>query len=344
MYKALVERDSTFEGIFYAGVKTTGIFCRPTCKARKPKPENVEYFGSAQQALYAGYRPCLLCKPMEHEKRRPEVVQKLCEMIEKSPTARISAADLRQMGIDPSTARRQFQRCYGMTWSAYQRARRMGTALHDIREGESVISTQLNHGFESASGFWEAFKNVFGAPPSQSGDIKCLKAKWIETPLGGMLALADEEGLHLLEFVDRRGLENELLALRKRTKCAIGPGTNKHLETIAAELKGYFDGAGAHLSVPLVLGGSEFEKAAWAELQIIPPGRTRSYAEMAMRLGRPGASRAVGRANGRNILALVVPCHRVIRADGTLCGYGGGVWRKKWLLEHERDAVKTTSP
>ena len=158
-----------------------------------------------------------------------------------------------------------------------------------------------------------------------------------------MLALANGEGLHLLEFVDRRGLENEVLALRKRTKCIIVPGNNKHLDTIAAELKQYFDGAGVDFSIPLVLGGSAFEKAVWAELQTIPAGQTRSYAEMAQRLGKPGAPRAVGRANGRNILALVVPCHRVIRADGTLCGYGGGVWRKKWLLEHERRASEAPS-
>jgi AraC family transcriptional regulator of adaptative response/methylated-DNA-[protein]-cysteine methyltransferase len=135
-----------------------------------------------------------------------------------------------------------------------------------------------------------------------------------------------------------------VLDLRKRTKCIIVPGNNKHLDAIAAELKRYFDGAGLDFSIPLVLGGSAFEKAVWAELQTIPAGMTRSYTEMAKSLGRPGASRAVGRANGRNCLALVVPCHRVIRADGTLCGYGGGVWRKKWLLEHERRKLIICSP
>jgi AraC family transcriptional regulator of adaptative response/methylated-DNA-[protein]-cysteine methyltransferase len=247
------------------------------------------------------------------------------------------------MGIDPSTARRQFQRCYGMTFNAYQRARHMGLALHEIQDGESVISTQINNGFESASGFWEAFKTVFGVSPSKSDNVKCLQAKWIETPLGAMLALANEEGLHLLEFVDRRGLENEVLALRKRTGCTIVPGNNKHLKTIAAKLHEYFDGTVAHFDVPLILGGSEFEKAVWAELQTIPAGDTCSYTEMAQRLGKPQAIRAVGRANGRNILALVIPCHRVIRADGTLCGYGGGVWRKKWLLKHEWEAITNKS-
>jgi AraC family transcriptional regulator, regulatory protein of adaptative response / methylated-DNA-[protein]-cysteine methyltransferase len=339
MRKAFAERDSHFEGVFYTGVKTTGIFCRPTCTARKPLPENVEFFANPQEALYAGYRPCLRCKPMDASANASGVVTRLCEVLEKAPERKVGADDLRKMGIDPSTARRRFQRAYGMTFNAYQRARRMGLALNDIRQGESVIATQLNNGFESPSGFWEAFKIVFGAPPSKSGSVKCVQAKWIDTPLGAMLALADAEGLHLLEFVDRRGLENELLALRKRTKCVIVPGSNGHLDAIAAELKQYFGGGLERFSVPLVIGGSPFEKAVWTELQTIQSGETRSYAEMAKRIGKPGASRGVGRANGRNILALVIPCHRVIKADGTLCGYGGGVWRKKWLLDHERKII-----
>ncbi len=336
MHKAFSERDSAFEGVFFAAVKTTGIFCRPTCSARKPNPENVEFFASAGDALYAGYRPCKLCKPIESGSGLSEVVKKLGEAVEKSPGHKITADNLRKLGIDPSTARRHFQRSYGMTFNAYQRARRMGSALHDIKQGENVIDTQLNSGFESASGFWEAFKNIFGAPPGRSEDIRCLQARWLDTPLGAMLAVAGEDGLYMLEFVDRRGLENEVSALRKRTDAVILPGSNRHLDNIAAELKRYFDGGLSGFSVPVVLGGSPFEKAVWSELQTIPSGKTRSYAEMAKRIGNPGAVRAVGRANGRNILAIVVPCHRVIRTDGTLCGYGGGVWRKQRLLDLEK--------
>jgi AraC family transcriptional regulator of adaptative response/methylated-DNA-[protein]-cysteine methyltransferase len=240
------------------------------------------------------------------------------------------------MGIDPSTARRQFQRYYGMTFHAYHRARRMGLALREVRRGEAVITAQVNHGFESASGFGEAFKQVFGAPPSRAEQVTCLQARWIETPLGAMLALADEEGLHLLEFVDRRGLERELARLRERLGCAVVPGNNPHLDRIREELKHYFAGAAVNFTVPLLRTGSPFERRVWALLQAIPLGETRSYAQLAQQLGSPQAMRAVGRANGRNRLAVVVPCHRVIRADGSVCGYGGGVWRKQWLLQHER--------
>lgn len=336
MYKALVDRDTTFEGIFYAGVRTTGIFCRPTCPARKPKAANIEYFATGKEALLAGYRPCQRCHPLDRDKPAPELVRRLCAIVEQTPLEKISESRLRSMGVDPSTARRQFQRYFGLTFQAYCRMRRIGSALHEIRNGESVIGAQIDHGFESASGFYEAFKQIFGAPPSKAEQVACLFARWIDTPLGAMLALADDDGLHLLEFVDRRGLENEILALRKRRRCFIVPGANRYLDTIAKELAAYFDGSGARFTVPLVPTGSAFEQTVWKLLQMIPPGKTRSYADMARTLGNPNATRAVGRAIGRNPLAIVIPCHRVIRSDGSLCGYGGGVWRKQWLLDHER--------
>jgi AraC family transcriptional regulator of adaptative response/methylated-DNA-[protein]-cysteine methyltransferase len=335
MYKALVNRDSSFEGIFFVGVKTTGIFCRPTCPAKKPKSENVEFFRSTQDALYAGYRPCARCAPMVKEKPAPELVKKLCELIEKSPTGRICEQDLRDLKIDPSTARRQFLKYYGMTFQAYHRARRMGLALHTIRKGESVIGTQIDHGYDSASGFWEAFKQQFGRPPSKAESVNCLMAKWIDSPLGPLVAVADDAGLHLLEFVDRRGLEKEIAALRKRTKSIIVPGTNRHLDQIVVELDRYFGMSNSKFTVPLVIAGTEFERNVWKQLQLIPPGTTRSYRDLAIGVGSPNAVRAVGRANGRNCLAIVIPCHRVIRSDGTLCGYGGGIWRKQWLIDHE---------
>lgn len=336
MYRALVNRDTTFEGVFFVGVTTTGIFCRPTCPSRKPRRENVEYFGSPREALYAGYRPCARCHPLERDKKAPELVTRLRQMVDESPTGKITDADLRALGIDPSTARRQFSRYYGMTFQAYHRARRMGLALHEIRKGESVIGAQIDTGFESASGFWEAFKQVFGTPPARADQANCLLAQWIDTPLGSMVALGNDDGIHMLEFTDRRGLENEITRLRKRLKCSIVPGSNKHLDRLCAEVKSYFDGSELTFKGPLVTTGTEFEQAVWKQLRTIPVGETRSYSDLAKQVGSPGAVRAVGRANGRNCIAIAIPCHRVIRADGELCGYGGGVWRKRWLIDHER--------
>jgi AraC family transcriptional regulator, regulatory protein of adaptative response / methylated-DNA-[protein]-cysteine methyltransferase len=336
MYNAFTRRDPSFEGVFYVGVKTTGIFCRVTCPARKPNPENIEYFSSPNEALYAGYRPCARCNPLDHENNKTETITRLMDAIEQSAEHRISDKDLRRMNIDPSTARRQFKKYYGMTFQAYQRARRMGSALHEIRAGQPVIEAQIDGGFSSASGFWQSFKQVFGTPPSQAKQVKCLLARWIETPLGAMLAIADDAGLYLLEFVERRALEKEILSLRKRSGAYIVPGDNPILETTDRELQDYFNGKSASFDLPLTLIGSDFEKSVWSLLQSIPPGETRSYSWMAAQLGKPQAPRAIGQANGRNQLALVVPCHRVIRADGSLCGYGGGLWRKRWLLEHEK--------
>ncbi len=339
LYRALVRRDPAFEGVFFAAVKTTAIFCRPTCPARKPKARNVEYFARAADALRAGYRPCARCRPMARAAGTPDLVRRLLEEVDRAPTRTVTEAALRALGIDPSTARRQFRRTFGMTFHAYQRARRMGSAHHDLRNGETVMQAQLDHGYESASGFWDAFKRTLGAPPTRAGAVRCLYAERIDTPLGPMLALADDAGLHLLEFVDRRALESELAGLRRDLGCAITPGHHAFLAVLAAELKAYFDGAGRGFTVPPVIRGSAFEMQVWERLRTIPPGETRSYAEIAQACGRPQAVRAVGRANGRNRLCLIVPCHRVIRSDGALCGYGGGVWRKQWLLNHERAAA-----
>ena len=336
MYRAVVDRDPAFEGIFIVAVRTTRIFCRPTCRVRTPKRENVEFFRSASEALHAGYRPCLRCRPLQREREAPPVVAQLLAAVEADPTHRLRDADLARKGIDPSTARRAFKRYCGMTFHAYHRARRMGLALAGVRQGKSMLDLQLDHGFESGSGFREAFTRLLGTAPSRARDVDCLYARWIETPLGPMLALADDDGLALLEFVDRRGLERELESLQERLGRRILPGAHRHLDQIERELQAYFVGRSLQFATPIALAGSPFQNAVWNALLAIPAGTTRSYAEVAATVGRPAAVRAVGRANGDNRLCIIVPCHRVIGADGTLTGYGGGLWRKQWLLAHER--------
>ncbi len=342
MYEALVRSDRAYDGIFFAGVRTTGIFCRPTCRAKKPRPENVEYFPLARDALLAGYRPCQRCRPMDNGHRPPEWITSLLGRVDRVPMARITDADLRAMSIDPPRVRRYFRKHYGMTFHAYHRARRMGLALGDVRRGRELSRVALRHGYNSPSGFRYAFARIFGAAPADRRSAPCVLARWIETPLGAMLALANDDGLCLLEFVDRRSLETQVTVLRKRVAAAIVPGRHRHLDAIADELARYFDGTLAHFTVPLVLPGTPFQVEVWRRLGAIPYGETLTYAALAQELGRPGAQRAVGRANGDNRIAIVIPCHRVVRSDGTLCGYGGGLWRKKWLLEHERK-VNTSS-
>jgi AraC family transcriptional regulator of adaptative response/methylated-DNA-[protein]-cysteine methyltransferase len=338
MYRALVERDQSFEGLFFACVRTTGIFCRPTCHARKPKAENVEFVGSVQEALHRGYRACQVCDPMGSTAGDPNWLAPLLEEIRSTDGVRLHDRDLRDRGLDPVQVRRAVKRRFGMTFQAYQRAVRLGTAMKALKTGAPTIDAGLDAGFESDSGFREAFMRVFGDAPGRSRDRALLNATWIETPLGPMIAVGGDSGLELLEFVDRRALEAELEAVR-RTFGAIVPGDHPVIQQTRTQLAEYFGHQRKAFDIPLNERGSPFQIAAWRALRTIPYGETRSYADMAKAVGSPAAVRAIGRANGQNRIAIVVPCHRVIRSDGSLCGYGGGRWRKQWLLDFERSAL-----
>ncbi|MCC6909955.1 MAG: bifunctional transcriptional activator/DNA repair protein Ada [Phycisphaerales bacterium] len=335
MYSALVQRDSRSEGVFFVGVRTTGVFCRPTCSARKPRRENVEFFQRASDALHAGYRPCKRCRPLEHGRAAPQWVEQLHARLDADPATRLADRDLRALGVMPTRARAYFKQHYGMTFHAYARARRLGLALREIRNGKSPDRVGATTGYESLSGFRDAFARVFGQPVGRGREINVLLADWIDTPLGAMLAIACDDGLCLLEFVDRRAIEKQITTLRRRMNATVVPGSNAHLSRIREELKAYFDGRSLAFRTPIVAPGSEFQQRVWSELRRIAPGETRTYAQLAKAVGRSGAHRAVGRANGDNRIALVIPCHRIIATGGALGGYGGKVWRKQWLLNHE---------
>ncbi len=244
MYRALVNRDPSFEGIFFVGVRTTGIFCRPTCTAKKPARENVDFFPTPGEALHSGYRPCLRCHPMDPDKRPPRLIERLRTEVERAPDGRLTDKELAAMAIDPSTARRQFKRHYGMTFQAYHRARRMGLALREVHKGARVEEARNGSGFESESGFREAFTRIFGEPPTTAKTRGGLFAQRIETPLGAMIAVADDEGLRLLEFIDRRATERELSTLRKRLRTNVVPGEHRHLTATRQQLDNYFSGNG----------------------------------------------------------------------------------------------------
>src|SRR5213595_616208 len=256
MYRALVNRDSSFEGIFFVGVRTTGIFCRPTCMAKKPARENVDFFATSNEALESGYRPCLRCHPMDPNQRPPKLLERLRTEVERAAGGRLTDKELTALAIDPSTARRQFKRHYGMTFQAYHRARRMGLALREVRKGGRVDEIQTESGFVSASGFRDAFSRIFGDSPTAAKKQGGLFAERIETPLGAMLAIADDEGLRLLEFVDRRAMERETSILRSRLETNIVPGEHPHLVTIRKQLADYFAGKNLGFDMPLAPVGS----------------------------------------------------------------------------------------
>lgn len=209
-------------------------------------------------------------------------------------------------------------------------------ALLQLKDGQAETAAAYDQSYESLSGFRDAFKRVFGTTPGRSRSVRCLQTTRLETPLGPMVAAATEEGVCLLDFADRRGLERETAILCKRLDAVVVPGRNEHLDRLSRQLDEFFDGSRATFDVPLVMRGTPFQERVWTELRRIPYGATVSYVELARRIGRDGAQRAVGRANGDNRMAVLIPCHRVVREDGTLCGYGGGLWRKQHLLDLER--------
>jgi AraC family transcriptional regulator of adaptative response/methylated-DNA-[protein]-cysteine methyltransferase len=339
-YQALIDKKSEYEGVFFVGVKTTGAFCRPTCPARKPKFENCEFYETARQALLASYRPCKRCRPLSHPHQVSELIQTLVEAVEQNPGKRWKEQDLRELAVDLSTVRRQFKKRFGMTFIEYARARRIGLAMKQIRAGQAVIEAQLAAGYESGSGFRDAFARIMGTAPVNHQECpNILKAAWLDTRLGPMIAIADEKALYLLEFVDRPALEHEVARLRRKTQSAILPGRAQPILSVERELAMYFAGSLRQFETPLFWLGSAFQQAAWETLLKIPYGETRSYADIAVSLGKPAAFRAIANANGANQLAIVVPCHRVINANGRLGGYGGGLARKKWLLNHEKQGM-----
>jgi AraC family transcriptional regulator, regulatory protein of adaptative response / methylated-DNA-[protein]-cysteine methyltransferase len=339
MYNALVRKDNSFEGLFIAGVKTTGIFCKPTCTAKKPKKENVEFFRSTKDALSGGYRPCRICKPLEENGTAPAVIKKLLTELEENPAEKITDYKLTQKGIEPAKIRRWFMKNHGMTFHAFQRLMRINKAFGNIKSGGKVIEAAYNNGYDSLSGFNHSFKKAVRINPKESSYTDILTYERFQTPLGTMIAVASDKGIYLLEFCDRRMLETELKLLMKKFKAAILPGSNPHLKKLISQLGEYYKGKRKTFNVPLIPVGTDFQKNTWKVLMQIPYGETRSYKDQAIALGNPTAVRAVANANGMNKIAIIIPCHRVIGEDGHLTGYGGGLWRKKWLLDLERKNI-----
>lgn len=342
MQAACLNRDPAYDGLFFVGVRTTSIFCRPTCPARSPLPRNVDYFPTAAAALFAGYRACKRCRPLAVD-NQPEWATQLLADVERNPAARITEGDLQRRGIDPATVRRHFVRHYGMTFQAYARARRLSRSLRSLREGRPLDEVILDSGYQSHSGFREAFVQTLGCTPGASSETPCVLLAWILTPLGPMIAGATDEGICLLEFSDRRMLEAQFKTLRRLFDGPVVMGTNPHLERLQAELAGYFARTLREFSVPLVFPGTAFQRRVWEHLLKVPYGQTRSYQELAAAVGDPAAVRAVGRANGMNRIAILIPCHRIVNKNGDLGGYGGGLRRKQYLLDLELSAAEIES-
>ncbi len=333
LYQALLDRSPAYEGRAYVAVASTRIFCRLTCPAPKPLRRNCSFHETPAACLAAGFRPCKRCNPLGEV--APDHAA-LLEALRKDPVRRWSEADLIRLGHDPSTLRRAFRRQFGMTFLDMARQTRLAAGARALSGGAPVIAAQLEAGFDSASGFRAAFQRLTGIAPGRMEGEALLKAAFLDTALGGMVTVCDDHAVYLLEFTSRRALPREMRALAQAAKGRIGLGRTAITDRLEGELAEYFSGHRAAFTLRLSPLGTPFQRQVWDALQRIPAGETVSYASLAACIGRPEAARAVAAANGANPVALLIPCHRVIGADGQLTGYGGGIWRKERLIALER--------
>ncbi|MEP5732298.1 MAG: trifunctional transcriptional activator/DNA repair protein Ada/methylated-DNA--[protein]-cysteine S-methyltransferase [Sulfitobacter sp.] len=336
LYAALLARDAGFDGQAYVGVTSTGVFCRLTCPARKPKRENCVFFDSVGGCIEAGFRACKRCHPMAPAALSEPAVAHLITALQDDPERRWFERDIVKLGYDPSTVRRAFKRHFGMTFLEMARLTRLRTGGAELPKGGRVIDAQMAAQYDSPAAFRSAFAKFMGIAPGRFVKDAMLRADWIETPLGPMIAVSDAHALHLLEFAERRALPDELKRLYAFAKGSVGFGRFAPTDQIEREMAEFMAQRSEVFETRLAPLGSPFTQAVWDMLRCIPAGQTRSYGQVAQMMGRPDATRAVARANGANPIAIVIPCHRVLGADGALTGYGGGLWRKQALIELER--------
>ena len=353
-WQAVLDRDRLEDGRFFFGVLTTGIFCRPSCPARKPLRKNVRFFETAEAAQSAGLRPCRRCKPLDGaEDRRVEQMRELCEFIREHSNSGdpLTLGVLSQRaGLSPSRLRRIFREIVGVTPRQFVEACRFETLKSGLRQGDDVTTSIYAAGFGSASRVYGRVDDRLGMTPGQyraGGESLAISYVCGETPIGRVLLAATDRGLCSVEIGDDD--EALLAALRREyPQAALEPreaGSSEQLDLWWQALARHLEGDEPHLDLPLDVKATAFQHKVWNYLQSIPFGETRSYSEVAEGIGQPKAVRAVASACAANRAALVVPCHRVIRADGEPGGYRWGAERKRRLLEREeQSALSQHSP
>src|SRR6476661_1107607 len=330
-WAAFMRRDRSWDGRVIGAVKTTGLYCKPSCPARRPKRENVEFFATAEEARAAGYRPCLRCKPDEVGRDR-EAVAKAVKLIEQAeePPSLAELADA--VGYAPHHFQRIFKRDLGVSPAEYARGLRNRRAEEALSENGRVTDAVYDAGYASPSGFYSDAKERLGMTPSawrDGGRGETIRWTHFDSPLGRMLIAATSKGICRLTFDDSEASLRRLFP--KATIVEDGGGLRDLVEGALAAINSPL----AARELPIDVAGTAFQESVWRELRKIPAGETRSYAQIAAAIGQPKAVRAVGTANGDNHVAVLIPCHRVIRSDGSLGGYAGGIERKKKLLAAE---------
>ena len=339
-WAAVVNRDRRAEGHFVLGVRTTGIYCRPGCPARRPRRENVRFFAHTGEAERAGFRPCKRCRPNEtsQEERHAAAVARACRLIESAEEAPDLAALADAAGMSRYHFHRVFKAATGLTPRAYASAYRAKRLRGALREGFTVTEAIHEAGFGSASRFYEASEKLLGMAPAsyrRGGHTETIRFALGECSLGSILVAATEKGVCAILLGDDTAAL--LRDLEDRFANARLVGGDETFEGPVARAVALTESPARGHDLPLDVRGTVFQQRVWQALRDIPAGSTESYAEVAARIGAPGAARAVARACSANPVAVAIPCHRVVRRDGGLSGYRWGVERKAALLEREAE-------
>lgn len=334
-WTAFMRRDRAWDGRVIGAVKTTGIYCKPSCPAKRPKREHVEFFTSSEQARLAGYRPCLRCKPDEVGRDR-DAIAKAVRTIEQAEEAPSLAELAASVGYAPHHFQRIFKRDLGVSPAEYARGLRNRRSEEALRQNGRVTDAVYDAGYQSPSGFYSDAKERLGMTPSawrNGGEGETIRWTTFDSALGEMLIAATSRGICRLTFDDSEASLKRLFP--KATILKDEGGLKELVEGALTAIESPL----AAPELPIDVAGTAFQEAVWRELRKIPPGETRSYAQIAAAIGQPTAVRAVGTANGDNHVAVIIPCHRVIRSDGSLGGYAGGLDRKRKLLAAEGNAA-----
>jgi AraC family transcriptional regulator of adaptative response/methylated-DNA-[protein]-cysteine methyltransferase len=335
-WQHVMARDARQDGRFVFAVRTTGVYCRPSCPSRRPRRDSVEFFPDPQQAERAGYRACLRCKPTQIS-TQAQAVMRARRLLDQAEGILTLAELSRQIGVSPFHLQRLFKRATGLSPREYQSARRMQHVKHGLRKGDDVTTAIYDAGFGSPSRLYEKSSQHLGMTPGtyrRGGAGATVTYAIAPSALGRLLVAATPRGLCAVRFGDNASeLERELreelhAATIVRDDAALQP----YLQPLLANLRG----EQTTVDLPLDVRATAFQKRVWDALKRIPSGETRSYTDVARAIGDPKAVRAVARACASNPVAMVVPCHRVVRSDGELAGYRWGIARKKKLLEQEK--------
>ena len=342
-WDVIVRRDRTHEGAFLYGVRTTGVYCRPGCASRLPRRENVRLFATVEHAERSGFRECKRCRPRGARDTATEsALARARALLEEHAGRRITLEQLGLMvKLSPFHLQRTFKARFGVTPREYADALRAKRFRNELRAGRKVTSALYGAGYGSASRAYQRADTYLGMTPGtykRGGEGMEIRYATVPTGMGELLVAATDRGLCSVALGDDpEQLEDRLRTEFSRATILRADGSLEHWVSAVA---GYVEGEVKELDLPLDLSGTAFQQRVWKELQAIPYGETRSYMDIAAKIGRPTAVRAVGSAIARNRIAVLIPCHRVIRNDGALSGYRWGADRKKRLLELEKGKGK----